>query len=217
MVAFLRSREIGEGKITPGVIKVLARFQINGSINITLTTTTRDQQVRLIGFPPRAEINITYSQLWLVPSPSSTLADRIIWLALIAANESETTLQSPQFFARFIDLMAVSQQLEGTAGSFQTTIHEGRQIWVDEIYNTLGGVALESVEDGLYLYGQTTTAEDVAVDLVGRIHAEILFHQMNYADDYTQDGKKFDEGWAGYEWEEAVGDAMELGTVDEAL
>ncbi len=217
MVAFLRSREIGEGKIVPGPITVFAKFQINGHINVTLVSTTRDQQVRLIGFPPRAEIQITFCQLWLVPSPSSTTANRTIWLALIAANESETTLASAQFFQRFIDLMAFKQQIAGTPANFSEVVIDGRQVWVDELFNTLGGVALESVEDGIYLYAQNTSGTDVAVDLVGRIHAEILFHQMNYADDYTQDGQRFDEGWAGYEWEEAVGDAMELGTVDEAL
>lgn len=217
MVAFLRSRERGEGKITPGPITAFAKFQINGRVLVTLTLTTIDQLIRIIGFPPRAEIKITFAQLWLVPNPDSTLASRIIWLGLMAAAEDESTLEPEQFFTRFVDLIALKHQIGSSSASWNETLIDGRQVWVDESFNTLGGVSLESVPDGIYMYGQNTDSVDVQFTAVARIHAEILFHQMNYADDYTQDGQRFTEGWAGYEWEESLGDAMELGTVDEAL
>ncbi len=217
MVAFLRSRERGEGPITAGPITALARFQINGRVSRTITTQTFDQQIRVVGFPPRAEIQITFCQLWVIPSPSSTIADRLVYLGLLAASEDEAVILAEQFFQRFIDMIVIKQQAEGTLASWEETLIDGRQVWVDELYNTLGGVALESVPDGLYLYAQNSATTDVSVNMVARIHAEILFHQMNYADDYTQNGKRFTEGWSGYEWEESLGDAMELGTVDEAL
>ncbi len=207
-MALLRSREVGEGPIKAGLIQVPESIRINGRTISTLASVTFDQQIRLVGFPPRAEMHITFGQLWLVNDPQTAPASRTIWLALIAANEGEATLNIEAFYQRFLDLIAWRTQTAGTVGNFTDTIIDGRQIWIDEVFNTLGGVALESVHDGLYLYARNSSGTDVTVEIVGRIHLEIVHHQMNYADDYTQDGQHFREGWAGYEWEESLGDAI---------
>ncbi len=218
MVALLRSREVGQGKITPGNIVTLWKTQINGRVSNTLAGVLFDQLVRIMSFPPRSEIHVTFCQLWLIPSPGAVFAKREIYLGLIAASESESTLLNSEFFPRMMDMVVIKQQSVDTVpNAAWETVIDGRQVWVDELFNTLGGVALESVPDGLYLYAQNTSTTDLAVTVVGRIHADILMHQENFADDYTQDGKRFTEGWSGYEWEESLGDAMELGTVDEAL
>lgn len=178
-----------------------------------MASTTIDQALRIMGFPPNAQIRITFAQLWLAFSPSSTLADRIMYLGLVAASEAEATL-GVEFWSRFIDLSVVIQQVEGTPADFQTTLIPGRQVWVDEDFDTRGGVSLESVPDGIYLYAQNTSGTDIAASVIGRIHIEMILHQMNFADDYSQDGQRFTEGWSGYEWEESLGDAMQIDQAD---
>ncbi len=183
-----------------------------------MNTITIDQVIRLMGFPPKAEIQITFCQLWAVPDPATAFDDRIIYLGLLGANEAEAVLTDEQFFQRFIDLTVVTHELVGTTpATALQTVFDGRQVWVDEKFNTLGGVALESVPDGLYLYAQNTSLTDLGLIAIARIHAEILFHQMNWADDYTQDGIHYTEGWAGYEWEESLGAAMQIDGADGAL
>jgi len=216
-VAFLRSRERGEGPIKAGPISVFAKFQINGYISVAITAIAFTQLFRLMGFPPRAEIKITFAQLWLIPSEAASSVDRNVHLGILAASEGETTITDAQFYDRFIDYIAIGHKAHGTVGNFTENQYLGRQIWIDELFNTLGGVSLESVPDGIYMFASTPNDVDMPARCVARIHVEMILHQMNYADDYTQNGQRVTEGWAGYEWEEAVGDAMEQGTVDEAL
>lgn len=208
-MAFLRSRERGEGKIDAGPVTAFWKEQINGRVSITLTNQTIDQVLRLMSLPPNAQIRITFAQLWMIPSPSSTLANRIMYLGLVAANEAEVTLGA-EFFDRFIDLVAIKQQIAGTPANFVEYLIDGRQVWVDEDFDTRGGVSLESVHDGIYLFAQNTSTTDTSMSLIGRVHVEMILHQMNWADDYTQDNMRVTEGWAGYEWEESLGDVHEI-------
>lgn len=133
-----------------------------------------------------------------MPSVNRTVVNQRLTMGLLAANDDEDTILVDQFYSRYIDLI-VNDTIVNSTGWVSVINHEGRQVWVDEIFDSKQNQS----HDGLYLYAQNGAAQDLSTQLVARIHVEYELEQRYWPDSYTRKGKHHNDGWNGYEWEES--------------